>query len=356
MHLRAWPLFAMRAVACAPSNDDKKHSGGSDANVLGDADSDTDSDSDADGDTDADADADTDSDTDLPKDADGDGFDTTSDCDDTNPAIYPGATERCDPDDVDEDCNGYADDSDGAPIGKSTWYLDQDGDGYGVATSTHESCDPPTNYVEANGDCYDAVSAIHPGGTEVCDDKNVDEDCDGAADDDDPSATAFNAFYADTDGDGFGDPLATLAACDVPKNHVADAQDCDDTDAGISPDGTEVSDSKGADEDCDGLVNDDDSSMDYVYLSEWYKDDDGDGYGVAEVVVEACDLPSGYSATDGDCDDGESRVNPAATEVCDDGLDNDCSADQGVAAWTGPSILPVRRARRKSRVKAPPTT
>ncbi|MBV6441271.1 MAG: hypothetical protein EPGJADBJ_02953 [Saprospiraceae bacterium] len=47
------------------------------------------------------------------KDSDGDGYLSNEDCDDNNPAMYPGAEERCDG--VDNDCNGKADDA--APCG-----------------------------------------------------------------------------------------------------------------------------------------------------------------------------------------------------------------------------------------------
>jgi hypothetical protein len=47
-------------------------------------------------------------------DDDGDGFTADVDCDDTDPDVNPGATERCDEGEVDEDCDGLvnADDPD----------------------------------------------------------------------------------------------------------------------------------------------------------------------------------------------------------------------------------------------------
>jgi hypothetical protein len=60
----------------------------------------------------------------------------------------------------------------------------------------------------------------------------------------------------------------------------------------------------------------------------WYRDADGDGYGDSSEALRACQLPEGYSAHGTDCDDDDDDVHPAAAEVCDDGVDNDC--DGGV--------------------------
>lgn len=56
----------------------------------------------------------------------------------------------------------------------------------------------------------------------------------------------------------------------------------------------------------------------------WYRDNDGDGYGVTDDTVKACEQPAGYSPRSGDCHDGDASVHPGAPEVVDDGMDNDC--------------------------------
>ncbi|GMV42933.1 MAG: hypothetical protein AMXMBFR64_46490 [Myxococcales bacterium] len=62
-----------------------------------------------------------------------------------------------------------------------------------------------------------------------------------------------------------------------------------------------------------------------------WPDSDGDGYGGDAGVIEACEAPEGWITTGGDCDDGDSAVNPDATEVAGDGIDNDCdgAVDEG---------------------------
>jgi len=65
----------------------------------------------------------------------------------------------------------------------------------------------------------------------------------------------------------------------------------------------------------------------------WYKDADGDGYTDGTTKV-SCTKPSDEyvsSATSGDCDDGNSSINPGRAEICD-GEDNNCNGqiDEGV--------------------------
>lgn len=65
--------------------------------------------------------------------------------------------------------------------------------------------------------------------------------------------TAPPVFFADADGDTFGNPLATIAACTKPANYVVNSLDCDDANASINPNAIEVCD--GIDNDCDGLID-----------------------------------------------------------------------------------------------------
>ncbi len=260
-----------------------------------------------------------------------------TDCDDADAAINPGAAERCDAADTDEDCDGLADDDDPsvASVGMIPWYLDDDGDGYGDAADSSMACDAPSGRVADDSDCDDTRPAINPDATEVCDAADTDEDCDGLADDadSDTHTASMSTWYSDLDGDGYGDPLATSQACDQPAGAVdiGLATDCDDSRADINPDGQEVCDDWDDDEDCDGLADDDDPSVDPGTAATWYADADGDGYGDAGSSAEHCDAGSGEVADATDCDDGEATVYPGATEVFDDGIDQDCDGADATA-------------------------
>ncbi len=148
------------------------------------------------GDTDTDTDADTDSDSDADSDTDAD---TDSDTD------------------ADTDTGTF---------------VDVDGDGYGEAV-----------------DCDDGDAAVHPGADEHCD--GTDDDCDGLTDDEDPDALDGGPWYADGDGDGYGDPEAVSTLCLQPSGFVINASDCDDSAASVYPGAPEVG-LNGVDDDCAG--------------------------------------------------------------------------------------------------------
>ena len=81
-------------------------------------------------------------------DADGDGFFEIDDCDDENAAIHPQAAEICDH--LDNNCDGVIDDD--SADDAHTWYLDQDGDGYGQSDQSIKACWMPYQYVAYEGD------------------------------------------------------------------------------------------------------------------------------------------------------------------------------------------------------------
>ena len=227
--------------------------------------------------------------------------DVGDDCDDSEPAAYPGNTEICD--EIDNDCDGDTDEPDASDAG--LWYLDADHDGYGDPDQSSTSCDEPMGRVADNTDCDDGDADINPGAQEVCDPRDVDEDCSGAADDEDPGTSADSKYtwYEDADEDGYGDEDGVgVAACEQPSGYVQDNTDCDDDHSVNYPGAEEFCDS--SDNDCDGLV-DEGTPVD---AETWYRDGDGDGYGDPDNSFTSCDALTGYVSDGTDCDDDDSSV------------------------------------------------
>ncbi|MCB9683191.1 MAG: VCBS repeat-containing protein [Alphaproteobacteria bacterium] len=251
------------------------------------------------------------------------------DCDDTRDGVHPGAVEVCDDLDLDEDCSGTADGNDADLSTMTAWWPDADGDGHGTDGSATGgfvkgvlACNPPGHMVASTDDCDDTDADVHPGAVEVCDDLDVDEDCSGAADDDDADAVGQVTFYVDADLDGYGDAASSFEACNAVAGRSTLATDCNDANAAIHPGAVEVCDDFDIDEDCSGAADDADGAA--VGSVSWYVDADGDGYGDPATEVAACDQPTGLVDDGHDCDDADDALRPGAVEDCD-GIDNDCN-------------------------------
>ncbi|MFM7201364.1 MAG: putative metal-binding motif-containing protein [Myxococcota bacterium] len=275
-----------------------------------------------------------------------------ADCNDTNPAINPRAFEVCDAQNVDEDCDGLRDDKDSSVLSytRSTFYLDADKDSYGDPKQAVAYCDNPSNsqtgilYASNGLDCNDQDANIHPGQIEVCDANNIDENCNGLADNADPnvSGTTSVPYFPDEDRDSYGDASSVpVYLCDAPGSSTGaayslDHTDCDDTRNDINPAQLERCDEEGLDENCNGITDDNDlNNLDVSTYRIYRQDLDGDGYGDqadANPIVQ-CDPPSitGYAANADDCDDQDASIYSGADEQCDL-LDNDCdgTVDDGL--------------------------
>ena len=203
---------------------------------------------------------------------------------------------------------------------------------------------------DVNGDGYDDVIVGAPGydlgtvtnaGAAYIHHGYTDEDGDGVylggsstmqdCDDADPTVGAPSTQYVDADGDGFGS-TAAVTACPGTAGTAATANDCDDTRADLNPSATEVCDAANTDEDCDGLADDADPTVDAAGFSTVYADVDGDGFGDDAAPTASCDLPSAHVTDNTDCNDADADVNPAGTEVPDDGIDQNCNGADATSA------------------------
>ncbi len=156
------------------------------------------------------------------------------------------------------------------------------------------------------------------------------------------NAITPQTYYADTDGDGFGDPAASISDCSAPAGYVSDNTDCDDTNEEEFPGAVWYQDLDG-----DGLgdnavsltqclqptdyvsdntdCNDTDDQIGSVVM--YYPDVDVDGFGDADDLgTNSCTPIPGSVTNADDCDDSDNQINPSATEICD-GLDNNCDGD-----------------------------
>ncbi|TDI47707.1 MAG: hypothetical protein E2P01_06535, partial [Acidobacteria bacterium] len=193
-----------------------------------------------------------------------------------------------------------------------TCFVDADQDGFGTTATTTAadgSCDTGQSESTVSTDCNDGAAAVNPGATETPDD-GIDQDCNG---------TDTVTCFVDGDQDGFGSVSTTLASdgsCDTGQSESGISGDCNDASASIFPGATEIVDD-GVDQDCNGA----DTITCFV-------DADQDGFGVTMTTLAAdgsCDAAQSESNLSTDCDDSVAAVNPAAVELCSDGIDNDCN-------------------------------
>ncbi|MBK9506567.1 MAG: T9SS type A sorting domain-containing protein [Bacteroidetes bacterium] len=198
------------------------------------------------------------------------------------------------------------------------YYADTDGDGFGDISFDTLACEIPLGYALDSTDCNDLNPEIHPTLTDIC--NAIDDNCNGLTDED----ATFVTYFADIDGDTFGDILNDSTACNELIGYVLDNSDCNDTNNAIYPGATELCNY--LDDNCDGFIDD---NLTYI-LS--YQDNDGDDFGNPLIDSISCELPIGFVEDNTDCDDTNPEIYPGATEMLN-GLDDDCDqiADEGLA-------------------------
>ena len=271
-------------------------------------------------------------------DIDGDNYTMAEgDCDDNNPNIHPGATE-IPGNDIDEDCNGFV-----------SCFIDGDNDGYG-STSIAIDCYPATNgnslgtgvcgssktdgLDETAFDCTDSDPRINPEATEICDGK--DNDCDGQVDE--------NIDAPLGDNSKFGVCIGLHKICNGAVGW-------------IEPDYSTILNYQDIETICDGLDNDCDGEVDEGCPSTTCTNDGDCGVGyycennncvakkqngsactnsaqcLSGYCVDGFCRPGpavdsdgdGYTVAAGDCDDSNPTIHPGASEICGDGIDQDCN-------------------------------
>jgi hypothetical protein len=158
--------------------------------------------------------------------------------------------------------------------------VDHDGDGH-------------ASYGDGGDDCDDYNADRYPGNVEICDARDLDEDCDYST-----------GGSRDADGDGF--VSSDCRNVDSSGNVYAQGRDCDDFRANVHP--LAPDHCNGRDDNCDGGI-DDDAPTQFV---DWDLDGHGDA---SESHPRICAGTAGYSPLANDCDDTNPAIEPGAL-VC----------------------------------------
>lgn len=264
------------------------------------------------------------------RDADGDGFGAvadvkqgttcnvppgyvlnSTDCNDNDKDVHPGAAEICNQ--KDDDCDGLIDEG----CGTQRYYMDIDKDGYGRNEGSRLSATPIPGWVLVNGDCADFDATIYPGAPELANGR--DDNCNGQVDEGLPMAR----YYLDVDKDGYGRNENSKLSAIPLTGYVLVNGDCADFDASIYPGAPELA--NGRDDNCNGQVDEG------LPMLRYYMDVDKDGYGRNENSKLSAIPLAGHVLINGDCADFDATIYPGAPELAN-GRDDNCNgqADEGL--------------------------
>ena len=205
------------------------------------------------------------------------------------------------------------------------YYCDHDGDGYiSMSTSGYYinlgGNPPPGCRVTPGTDCDDRFPYVYPGNTEICD--SYDNDCDGLIDE--GGVCEQSVYYCDQDGDGYlsDTPFGTCngSGCVPGGCSVSSGSDCNDQAPYINPGQTEDC-FNGFDDNCDDIID--------CNVTPYYCDYDYDGYysedPYGDCTGQSCPPAHCRFSVGEDCDDGNSNRNPGQTEICNNGIDDNCN-------------------------------
>ena len=259
---------------------------------------------------------------------------TPGDCDDYEATVSPDQVEICDG--LDNDCDGDIDadtcDVEDTDVDTGDTDVDtEDGEGGGGSEDTEDTDEDGSGGGDGGGS--DDGSG---GGGDTADTGDTEEGGSGGGKGggDDTGDCSVRTWYADVDGDAYGDVESTWESCEAPSGYVANHGDCDDADPTVRP---------YADEVCDEVDNDCDELTDEGVLESFYLDVDGDGFGDPSTELSTCEAPSGYLDDGTDCDDADSDVYPGAEELLDwsdsdcDGIGDNLTTDDADAVIYGES-------------------